>query len=73
MLLFFQHENFKKENIKGNTIMKRIMTIVIALALGCASVFARTPQEMVADKDWKAFSMCGFASITNLHAKGKRH
>ena len=53
--------------------MKRIMTIVIALALGCASVFARTPWEMVADKDWKAFSMCDFCINHKLHAKGKCH
>ena len=48
--------------------MKKIITTVIALALG-ASAFAATPQEMVAAKDWEALSMCYFAAITNYTPK----
>ncbi len=47
---------------------KTTMTLAAALALG-ASAFAATPQEMVAAKDWEAFSMCGFATITNYMPK----
>ena len=47
--------------------MKKIITTVIALALG-ASAFA-TPQEIVAAKDWEALSMCYFAAITNYTPK----
>ena len=48
--------------------MKKIITTVIALALG-ASAFATTPQEMVSAKDWEGISRWSFAAITNYTPK----